>query len=513
VARGHHAIHVGDLDKGHPAALARSFPIAPMILMIGQVEQHAWCLVAGLTAVCLAIALIIRLRHIQRRLAVTLDSLVDPNILARPLRDDRGRVVDFRFVDANPAACTWVGTDRGNLVRTRMLDAFPALGSTELLARFSATSETGRPTAIDDFPFPLGAYRIRWVDIRAARVDGYLTVTWRDVTDRHEFTATLAASEELFRLLAENSSAVVLRIGNDDEVRWVSPSVTTVLGWSPHEWIGRKAASFGATAADRERLQHEQHKTRAGRAVVLRAQLLTKTGSPHWVEIHAAPSRTAAGAIDGVVASLSSIEAEMATARILMRRAQTDELTALLNRKEALERVTILNARSGRRSAVLWCDVDRFKLVNDTHGHAAGDAVLTTLADRIRACLRSTDDLGARIGGDELMVVLHDVRDLDDACRVAEKLRRLAAEPIETPAGTVQTTLSIGVTIARPGENTDAIIARADDAMYQAKHDGRNRVVAITDDGVIQRQAAPTPTETGLDQRRCSGTTETSSTP
>jgi len=484
-----------------------------MIPLSGQVELPAWCLVAGVVAVCLAVVLAVRLRRLRRRLAVTLESLVDPNILARPLRDGRGRVVDYRFVDANPAACTWVGKGRDDIVRTRMLDEFPALGSTELFARLVATAETGRPTALDDVPFPLGADRNRWIDIRAARVDGYLTATWRDVTDRHEVAATLAATEELFRLLAENSSAVVLRIGNDDEIRWVSPSVTAVLGWSPDEWIGRTTASFGATAADRERLLHEQHKTLAGRAVVLRAQLLTKTGPPHWVEIHAAPSQTAAGAIDGVVASFRSVEAEMATARVLERRAQTDELTALFNRDEALERVTMLNARSGRRIAMLWCDIDRFKLVNDTYGHAAGDAVLKALADRIRACLRSTDDLGARIGGDELLVVLHGVRDLNDACRVAEKLRRLAAEPIQTPLGMVQTTLSIGVTLARPGESTDAIIARADDAMYQAKHDGRNQVVAITEDGVIQRQAAPTPTEPGLDQRRCSGTTRTSPTP
>ena len=446
--------------------------------MIGQVEQPAWWLVAGVATVCLVVALVIRLRHIRRRLEITLESLIDPHILAQPLRDRCGRVVDFRFVEANPAACTWVGKGRDEIVRTRLLDEFPAIEATELLARFVTTAETGRPTAIDEFPFPLAADRIRWLDIRAARVDGHVTLTWRDVTDRHQATAALAASEELFRVLAENSSAVVLRIDNDDEVRWVSPSLMTVLGWSPAEWIGRKAASFGATAVARERLLRDLHQTRAGRAAVLRAQLLTKAGPPHWVEIHAAPSWTVAGGIDGVVASFRSIETEVATARILEQRAQTDELTALLNRQEALERVTMLNGRSGRRSAVLWCDIDEFKLVNDTYGHAAGDAVLKALADRIRACLRSTDDLGARIGGDELMVVLHGVRDLDDACGVAEKLRRLAAEPIETPAGTVETTLSIGVTLARPGESTDAIIARADDAMYQAKHGGRNRVVA-----------------------------------
>jgi diguanylate cyclase (GGDEF)-like protein len=123
--------------------------------------------------------------------------------------------------------------------------------------------------------------------------------------------------------------------------------------------------------------------------------------------------------------------------------------------------------------------MDKFKNVNDTCGHAAGDEVLRVMADRIRRCLRSTDDLGARVGGDELLVVLHGVQDLQNAVTVAEKLRASAAEPIPIPGGTVNTTVSIGVTLARPGEKTEALVARADDAMYRAKQTGRNQVISI----------------------------------
>jgi diguanylate cyclase (GGDEF)-like protein len=123
--------------------------------------------------------------------------------------------------------------------------------------------------------------------------------------------------------------------------------------------------------------------------------------------------------------------------------------------------------------------LDKFKLVNDAYGHAAGDEVLRVMADRIRACLRSTDDLGARVGGDELLVVLHGVQDLENAVTIAEKLRLSAAEPIPIPGGTIRTTISIGVTLARPGEKTEALIARADEAMYRAKEHGRNQVIPI----------------------------------
>jgi diguanylate cyclase (GGDEF)-like protein/PAS domain S-box-containing protein len=429
----------------------------------------------------------------QLRRDATLGILFDPYVLMEPVRDAGGRVVDFIYLDANPAAYDWIGVDREHLRGRRLLDVFPAVGTTGLITIFAATAETGVPASIDAFPFPRGAAGMRWLDIRAVRVANQVGCAWRDVTDRHEVGAKLAASEEQFRLLAENSSDVVLRIGRDGTVLWVSPSVASVLGWSPAECIGRDGEDLFASSDGRERFRRERQVALAGRPIVLRAQLMLKGGGIRWVEIHAGPYRTAEGQTDSIVASFRGIDAEVEAGRILERRASTDELTSLLNRKEAIARVEALNKRGGRHLAALWCDIDRFKVVNDTYGHAAGDDVLQALADRIRSCLRSTDDIGARIGGDELLVLLHDVRDLNDAVGIAEKLRRRAAAPISTPAGPISVTLSIGVTLARPDESTDALIARADDAMYQAKERGRNRVVAIEDavaDGKLQAGGA-----------------------
>jgi diguanylate cyclase (GGDEF)-like protein/PAS domain S-box-containing protein len=299
------------------------------------------------------------------------------------------------------------------------------------------------------------------------------------VTDRDAVTKKLAASEEQFRLLAENSSDVVVRVGADGKIIWVSPAVTPVLGWAQEDWVGHTATDFFSSSADHERFLDEQQKAMMGQSILLRTQMQAKVGAIHWVEIHAGPYRTEEGRIDGIAASFRLVDAEVSSQRILERRARTDELTNLLNRKEVIERIETLNKHDGRRIAVLWCDIDRFKVVNDTYGHAAGDTVLKTLADRIRGGLRSTEDIGARIGGDELLVLLNGVRDLQDAVDVAEKLRRSAAEPIPTAAGPISITLSIGVTLADPEESTDALIARADDAMYQAKKSGRNQVVAF----------------------------------
>lgn len=415
----------------------------------------------------------------QRRLDATLQSVFDPYVLAELVRDQSGRVVDFRYIETNPAACAWIGVDRDHLLGRRMLEVFPTVETTGLLKTFVDTAERGNTATIDAFPFPLPSGETRWLDIRAVRIDGRVGFTWRDVTERHVTADKLAASEEQFRLLAENSSDVVVRVDRDGTIKWVSPSVSPLLGWSREDWIGNDITSFLSLNGEREAFFREQVKALAGQVIAIRVRMLSKAGAIHWVEIHAGPFRGEEGEIDGMVASFRIVDADVAAQRLLERRASTDELTSLLNRKEVLERIETLHRRGGQQLAALWCDIDRFKVVNDTYGHAAGDTVLKVLADRIRGCLRSTDDMGARIGGDELLILLHGVRGLQDAVDVAEKLRRSAAEPIPTADGPISITLSIGVTLAGPDESTDALIARADDAMYEAKKQGRNQVVAF----------------------------------
>jgi len=417
----------------------------------------------------------------RRRLNATLESLFDPHAVLTTVRNETGRILDFIFEDANPAACGWIGVDRDHLKGSRLLELYPSVEPSGLLEILGDTADTGRPANIDSFMFPLGAAGCRWIDIRAVRVDDQVSFTWRDVTDRDAVTKKLAASEEQFRLLAENSSDVVVRVGAGGKIIWVSPAVTPVLGWAQEDWIGRIVTDFFSSSADCERFLREQETALVGQPITVRTQMQSKGGEVHWVEIHAGPYRTEEGRIDGIAASFRLVDAEVFSQRILERRARTDELTRLLNRKEMIERIEILNKHDGRTIAVLWCDIDRFKVVNDAHGHAAGDTVLKALADRIRGALRTTDDLAARIGGDELLVRLNGVHDLQDAVDSAEKLRCSAAEPIPTAVGPVNITLSIGVTLAHPDEGTDALIARADDAMYQAKNSGRNQVVAIAD--------------------------------
>lgn len=329
--------------------------------------------------------------------------------------------------------------------------------------------------------------RCIWVDCSVScsrHADGttaFVIAQFNDVTEMVQAEAALATSEERYRLLAENSSDVVLLI-KDELISWISPSLTCMLGWQPGDWIGHPLSRF-IPAEEQPALERDLHALAAGRTVVSRLQALAHDHSQRWVELHASPYRDLDGHLDGIVGSFRTVDQEVAAERELARRACTDELTGLVNRHEALEQITAIAGRvvrQGHATAVLFCDLDNFKEINDTFGHVPGDELLRAVATRIRMGLRS-GDMAARIGGDELMVVLQGVRSLSDAVTIADKLRRAVAEPIPTSAGFLSITLSIGVTMVEPGEDSDEIISRADRAMYRAKQTGRNQVLAFCD--------------------------------
>ncbi|WP_323771557.1 diguanylate cyclase [Antarctobacter sp.] len=165
-----------------------------------------------------------------------------------------------------------------------------------------------------------------------------------------------------------------------------------------------------------------------------------------------------------------------------LRAAVCDPLTGLYNRRYAVPHVSRLAERAAlqkRPYALLLADLDFFKQVNDDHGHAAGDAVLVTLAQRLKDNLRAAD-LISRWGGEEFLVAMPDA-DRNAAKRTAERLCRIMArQPVSLPNGKrITVTLSIGVAIGRAGGDTGPLdlVARADEALYAAKHKGRNTVV------------------------------------
>jgi len=164
----------------------------------------------------------------------------------------------------------------------------------------------------------------------------------------------------------------------------------------------------------------------------------------------------------------------------LRSEAETDVLTKLLTRRALMRSLEAEMERSRREETALsmiMLDLDRFKRLNDEHGHLGGDAVLREVSRRIRSSLRSYDQVG-RYGGEEILVLLPGTP-LEEALAIGERIRRLIGdEPVSLPDGPASVTLSGGVARFLPGESLSAWIDRADVLLYRAKAEGRNRVLA-----------------------------------
>jgi diguanylate cyclase (GGDEF)-like protein len=193
------------------------------------------------------------------------------------------------------------------------------------------------------------------------------------------------------------------------------------------------------------------------------------------VRLAATPLYDATGAPDGSMALVTDITAQVELEQRLQQEAVTDHLTGLGNRRALVEG---LPARlAGRPLALLYVDLDDFKAVNDSAGHAAGDALLRAVAQRLRACVRD-EDLVVRLGGDEFAAVPVDEADQDRAVQVAERVLEALAEPVELDGLHLRPAASIGVALSPAGsaDPVGELLRDADAALYTAKAGGRGRV-------------------------------------
>jgi diguanylate cyclase (GGDEF)-like protein/PAS domain S-box-containing protein len=275
----------------------------------------------------------------------------------------------------------------------------------------------------------------------------------------------------------QHGSDVIMVIGLDASVRYVSPSISRALGYEP-EAITQLTSDF-IDDADLERARIFLGSVVAGRdgeVAWMEIRLRHANGSLRWFEV-GVTNRLDDPSVEGMVCNMRDVTERRKIEAELAHRAHHDQLTSLPNRASFLTRLEAAvdaAAESGRSLAVLFLDVDRFKLVNDTLGHDAGDRLLFDVANRLRACVRP-QDLVARFGGDEFTLLLDEIGDIGAAVVIAQRITDALRAPMQFEGREIVLSASVGIALSTGSESASDLLRRADIAMYVAKDKGRSR--------------------------------------
>ena len=307
-------------------------------------------------------------------------------------------------------------------------------------------------------------------------------------------TVSLREREARYRALVEHHLDLIAILDVDGGIRFVSPAAEALLGQPPADLVG---GNFFALAHSSDAGELLSMLTAAlndpGPTAPIEIRLLRRDDRLTTAELCATNLQDVEG-VGGIVVYARDITERKQMEEQLERRALYDPLTTLPNRTLFMDYLEHALARADRRLesiVVLFTDLDNFKLINDSFGHAFGDQVLTRVAERLRACLRSSDT-AARLSGDEFTVLLEDIAAQRDAVIVAERIIRELGSPFFIDGHEVFVTISIGIAVSTPGESRPGDLLRdADIALYRAKAAGKARWAIFSVDLTPPRAEQP----------------------
>ncbi|MBC7908529.1 MAG: EAL domain-containing protein [Rhodospirillaceae bacterium] len=389
---------------------------------------------------------------------------------------------DGRFVEANPAFCAMVGYSEAELRSLHFQD----ITHSEDVSRNNTLRDEMRAGGRNSYHLTKRYLakdgRVVWgrltvTAVREADCDGtdmrFTVTVVEDVTERKRLEDHMRLAATVF----ENSGDGLFVTDAHSHIVHVNPAFTEITGYQPEDVMGKTPKVLSSGRHEPDFYEHMWEELRAVGKWQGEIWDRRKSGEMFagWQNI--AVVRNSLGEITNYVAVISDITSRKQVEERLSYQANHDPLTRLPNRTLFQERLSRAVARAHRNQslvALLFIDLDRFKQVNDTLGHLAGDLLLQQVSERLTGATRQGDTV-ARLGGDEFTVILEDVQDPRDAAMVAHKILHMLAEPFDLDGPIANISSSIGVALY-PADAGDpqSLIKLADAAMYRAKHLGRN---------------------------------------
>ncbi|MDP2830015.1 MAG: EAL domain-containing protein [Sulfuricellaceae bacterium] len=294
-----------------------------------------------------------------------------------------------------------------------------------------------------------------------------------NITERRRAAEQLSLSAKVF----EDSRECILITDNEERIISVNKAFSEVTGYGAAEVLGKTPRILGSGRQDTDFYREMWHSLNDVGYWCGEIWDQRKNGEiyPNWLSISAV--KDPQNQVSHYISIFSDITERKKTEAQIEFLAYRDALTKLPNRLLAMDHLGIAIAyaeRAGTKTAVLFLDIDNFKTINDSFGHATGDALLIAVSKRLRDCTRETDTI-SRQGGDEFLIVLADVPDTDSISYVAEKILGQLEETFHISGKEISTSLSIGVAVyPDDSKDIDTLLKFADTAMYHAKEAGRN---------------------------------------
>lgn len=390
---------------------------------------------------------------------------------------------DGNLTYVSPSARTMLGYGEASLLGTSAFDLVHPSDQVGAFEGFESTS-----SADDSRPSPL-LLRLRNADgtwretevIATNHLDdpqiAGLLLSIRDVSQSMRTDRALRDSEERYRLIVELAregiwvvdARGITTYANRAMARMLDTTVNRLIGCSLLEFVDddtriRARTLFGRGAGSGV----DEHDFR----------LVTRGGHSLWTRVNISPVLMHDGTFNGAIALVTDVTDRRLLEEQLEREARIDSLTGVANRNTLFD---VLSRQLARPAlcGVFFADLDRFKSINDTYGHHAGDQTLRVVAERLSSIVRQQDTV-ARVGGDEFVVVSAPLRDEAEALEIGQRIPRVLDAPVRIGDISISVDLSVGIAFSTGQDDADSLLARADHALYQAKRNGRARIEVIS---------------------------------